>query len=435
MSEHVINGLTLAFWFLLSDTIWLVLGATLFWDQLKVKKSTMLRWIVLVGLFMPLGACISRIVYGGIYYTTLTQLVKIIFYLLIVIFFLRGFEVYWAKLVFVFLFLQNVSNTINTVSLLVNTLARGSQVRISFRTTPTYPALIAVMNCIAFLILIRYFRNTLRPTLENLSKRDSTNMLGVPLLFLFINVMMNNVAYNTSDMFTIDFLYALTSAAGAAAYVLTIRLLGESGQRTRLEEQNRNMGQLLELQQRSFAQLADSIEQTSVQRHDMRFHLSVLSGYLEEKDYQKANEYLEQYSHGLEEHIMPNLCKNRAIDVLARHFIGQISTLGCQTDIRLVIPAVTQVPDAQLCVIFGNLFENALHELEKQNGGGIFSARCETREGTMVIAVDNTCASDIGTIELGLGLTSVTAVARKYGGTAQFECTNGTFRASVMLYF
>lgn len=433
MSEGMSRGLTIGLWYIFIDAPWLVLAAVAFWDKLRVKKATMIWGIVLVSLFESGIAFYVRAFHFGPYFGTLAQLEKIAYYLLIVPLFLRGFRVHWAQLLYVLLFMQNVSTLINNASYIVNTLALGPNVRVSIALHPTYPLLIALMNIPAFLLLSRYFRHTLRRTFDMLSTRDLLNLCAIPVIFFIINQVMNNVNYNAYDMPMVALLYLLIILAGVASYFLNLRLVRESGHRTQLEAENRAMGQMLTLQQRNYAQLTDGIERTRAQRHDMRFHLSVLSGYLKTKAYETAATYLDAYSRGLEEGVLISLCENRAVDVLAQHFGGQIAALGIKPDIKLVIPKAIFIPDADLCIIFGNLFENALHSLKGLGEGAFFNARCEVEEGSIVVVMDNACLEAREVVK-GIGLNSVTAVASKHGGSAAFECKDGVFRASVILY-
>lgn len=114
-----------------------------------------------------------------------------------------------------------------------------------------------------------------------------------------------------------------------------------------------------------------------------------------------------------------------------------------ETDIRLVVSAKTeQVTDAELCVIFGNLLENALEACGRMTEGRKFLRLSSTVHlGTLIITMDNSFDGRVKQEDgkfrsskrddFGVGLTSIQAVARKRGSDARFEPDGRVFRSSV----
>jgi len=89
------------------------------------------------------------------------------------------------------------------------------------------------------------------------------------------------------------------------------------------------------------------------------------------------------------------------------------------------------VPDTDLCVIFGNIFENAARSAAAGGEGAYLRARCETGENDIVLTVENsTGAAPHGE---GLGLRSVEAAAQKHGGTTRFEEAPGVYLSRVLV--
>ncbi|MGI6153382.1 MAG: ATP-binding protein [Christensenellaceae bacterium] len=110
--------------------------------------------------------------------------------------------------------------------------------------------------------------------------------------------------------------------------------------------------------------------------------------------------------------------------------------LGISTDFRLALPANPGVESVDLCVILGNLLENALNACAAQTKGKKFIRTLAKVEGMeILICVENSYDS---TIEYsnheGLGIPSVNTIAGKYGGVASFERKDKQFCASVLLY-
>jgi two-component system sensor histidine kinase AgrC len=435
MNESIVAGLTIAAWSLSVDSVWLVAGVVPFWDRLRVKKSTMICWIILTASFLSLSYLFLRVFQHNESYSIWLQVVKALYYVLIVVFFLRGFNLFWGELIYVFLFMQTISSLINIVAYAVNQLALGPDAKISYAAAPTYPLTITLLNLAVLPLLIRFFKRTLRPALAALSKREILFLCGIPLMFFVISHIINAMHFNDLYAhFQIFISYVLVLVVAIPAYTLNLRMVRESARRARLEAENQSASQMLELQRRGYQQLTENIEQTRAARHDMRFHLSVMSGYVRDGKYEELADYLKEYGDGLEEATVQPVCGHHTVDMVARHFLSIINASGASTDVKIALPADIYVSDVDLCILFGNLLENAANNLAQQEGG-FLRLRCETRKGSLVLTVDNSCTAHAdGEAEKGIGLGSVYAIAQKYDGTAHFRYADNIFSASVILY-
>ena len=99
------------------------------------------------------------------------------------------------------------------------------------------------------------------------------------------------------------------------------------------------------------------------------------------------------------------------------------------------------INNADLCVVFGNCLKNAVEDCGRMPRGEDFITVKAQLDGDMLgITVDNSYDGKIGDLFLsgkrqgaGIGIASVRAVARKYGGLTKFEAKDGVFQASVLL--
>ena len=106
---------------------------------------------------------------------------------------------------------------------------------------------------------------------------------------------------------------------------------------------------------------------------------------------------------------------------------------GIDFTVRLNVPADTeQITDAELCVIFGNLLENAVEACGRMSEGRKFiRLNSAVHLGTLTITMDNSFDGQVrqenGKFrsskrdDFGVGLSSIQEVARKCGGEARFE--------------
>lgn len=187
--------------------------------------------------------------------------------------------------------------------------------------------------------------------------------------------------------------------------------------------------------------MVENAEELKQQRHDLRHQLAVIGG-LAGTD----NEKLKEYIHSLIETIPPSqksYCDNIAVNAIVSHYATLAEKSGIEFAAKLIVPKdLEAITDSSLCVIFGNLLENAVEACNRMTEGHRFirlNSRLQYK--TLTITMDNSfdgCVTQksgklISTkrADFGTGTASVTAVAQKHGGDTQFEANNCAFFSSV----
>ena len=117
--------------------------------------------------------------------------------------------------------------------------------------------------------------------------------------------------------------------------------------------------QLLAVESRRYTELRAYMEQTRHLRHDFRQHLHVIAGLTEAGQVDELKNYLHQYESELSEE-RPTLCANPAVDALAGHYDHEAHSLGVPVDWRLELPRQLAIPEADFCMMLGNLLGKML---------------------------------------------------------------------------
>jgi hypothetical protein len=279
--------------------------------------------------------------------------------------------------------------------------------------------------------LWRYFTGRLCAAFSELDEKTIRQLCIPPALFFildqFYSAIRDSLGYDSSQTAAI-FLFMLLT--GLATYYVNLRMVMDSARRARRESELHTQ---LALQAGRYEQLADSIERTRQARHDLRHHLSVINAYMEKNDRAELETYLREHMERLPEEDEPSVCQNLAVDAVVRHYLARARAAGAEVDARLTLPQNAGVAGADLCAVFGNVFENAALAVERQTFGQKYiSARCETGEGKIVLTVDNSTNPKEKSVP-GIGQESVRTVAERLGGTARFAQGAGVYRTSVML--
>ena len=202
--------------------------------------------------------------------------------------------------------------------------------------------------------------------------------------------------------------------------------------------------QLLAVESRRYTELRTYMEQTRHLRHDFRQHLHVIAGLTEAGQVDELKNYLHQYESELSEE-RPTLCANPAVDALAGHYDHEAHSLGVPVDWRLELPRQLAIPEADFCMMLGNLLENALHASQKlppeQRQVKVLARMLSPAMLGLLVEnrYDGVLKRQQGTLHstkhdgMGIGLVSIQTAVSRYGGSMTVETENGLFRVNILL--
>lgn len=238
---------------------------------------------------------------------------------------------------------------------------------------------------------------------------------------------------------------------GSLCLVLLIGgvLLGEIYSRTvtslALEENVRLTRQNVAMQKEQHRAMMEALSRERAFRHDLRQHLSVLREFVGAEDTDALRRYFDQLEGELPPRYEGVFCENTAVDAVIRHYAARAKSAGVA--LTAAVQAAEELPfgDVDLCVMFGNLLENAVEACGRQSSGERYIRLWAGPSlGTYSITVENSFEGNprregSGFLSskgprMGVGVSSVRATAKKYGGRAVFEAEAGLFRASVILH-
>lgn len=421
MSEALLFGIGS----FLIDTPWYVLGCVPFMEQARVKKGRLICIMLFLGLLKGVtGFALAAWIpdwrdWRSLHYVAHT--------IVILVFYFLAFRVKFVKLLYTFLLLQAVSTTVNFLAYTILVPFYPGKV-IGIASTPIYTMMIVAGNALAFPFVWRFFKGRLRDAFAELADKSILLLCIPPLLFYAIN--QGYVAITTSVGLNISsIVLLLILATGLVTYYINLRTVMDGARQARREAE---MTTHLELQAQGYKNLTKNIEAARIARHDLRHHLNIIRDRAAQNDSAGLLKYLDEYAAALPPDGVPDFCTNRVVNALLHHYLAVAKQAGAQLDIKLNLPDNAGVPDADLCVVFGNVFENAAKSVAAQTEAEPFiHARCETGLHDIVLTVKNSVGGAEGGD--GLGLRSVEAVAKKHGGKALFELRDGVYHSNIIL--
>lgn len=360
------------------------------------------------------------------------------------VFFLISVKAHFGKILFTLLTFSNISNLVVVVSkclegILAPQLAVQSY-RWSFST---------VMLMIQLLILIPlYFY--IRRTFTGVVERD-TNLSAWKYLWLipatFYLLWFYHLYGNTQSSLEIAlqpshaaFLLCINFGA-CLIYHMVVCLINEYDKNTALKNQNHQ----LVLQKLQYENLKDKISETRRAKHDIRHHITIMTGYLQDGKLKELETYLTSYQNSLPDDSSVVLCQNYTINLLLLYFAEQAKDNGILFSVHTDIPEQLNIAETDLSVLLGNLLENAIDAcLTQPEHHREIILHGKLIDHALLLTIDNTFAGVIrqdkngnylstkhdGT---GLGIESARQIALLYNGTFLTEQKDGMFYVSVLL--
>lgn len=312
-------------------------------------------------------------------------------------------------------------------------------------------AITTLLTVLSFPLIRMFFRELMRPAL------DYTVSLGIWKLVWVIPVCNNGVytiaitpdaahytLYPGNEFFFIPLLWILLTFS---SYGILLKMMVDVSKNAALQESLHLSEIQIAAQKKQMELLQSRIQETSRFRHDIRHHFLAIDGFLQNDDTDGLKEYIRQSVTLLPGQMAQIYCDNVAVNALLCYYKEQAEKAQIKTTFRILLPKTLSVPDTELCIIIGNLLENAVEACQRMKSGDRFLEAALSMAGSSLLAIlvsnsyegdvqqagDGTFLSSKGKGRRGIGLSSALNIAEKYSGVAKVEHTGQVFKVSLLL--
>ncbi|MDO5425210.1 MAG: GHKL domain-containing protein [Eubacteriales bacterium] len=232
-------------------------------------------------------------------------------------------------------------------------------------------------------------------------------------------------------------------------YYFVLNSIRQLQKQTAAEEHARYLKQLADMQAAQYELLRSRMDETRKARHDLRQHLRALQGYIDQKNLEGLASYVRLYGESIPSEALHDYCHNYAVDSVIGFYAEKAANAGIAMEISFCPLPEPFIPDPELCVLLGNLLENALDACraagkEPSAKAPVITVRARKAGGqALAITVDNPSPAPPSVRDgqflsskhegFGTGTASVKSIAQRYEGDARFEWKDGMFLVSVLL--
>lgn len=180
-------------------------------------------------------------------------------------------------------------------------------------------------------------------------------------------------------------------------------------------------------------------------RHDYRNHIQVLKSYIAMGDLEAASHYLDALEADLNTVDMALKTGNKMADVILNSKISLARSKGIRVDVDAHVPVVLSTAETDLCIIIGNLFDNAIEAcMALPEEERMIRGYMEMKNTQLYLSVTNSTAlkkqkKKAGRFAStkgpghGYGLVRIDAIIDRYQGYISRNSEDGAFTTEILL--
>lgn len=401
-------------------------------DAHYAKKETIAAISVYLWAIMVFIQSLAHI--PGKYLSVMQGLFSLLFFLVLLIFFdgrlLKKAFLYISAWLFSILFVS--------LSLLVGWILRGT----SFSLVHIRLIVIACLAVWYYFFVRHFLSDPIDAIFRRISWRQSVLLLSVPTLFLLLLYIGTNSIFSADTIMSKDLkemvFFLSLCLSFASLYLILVFNTYSTLQMHQTQIKLESASSLIAKQKEHYDRLLHYLEEIRIIKHDFRHHIHAII--------HMSKEEQTSYLHRLdsEMNMITDLffCENAAVNSLLQDYMAKTKKCGIALHVKVDIPRVMPIDDLTLCVIIGNLLENAFEACRKVPDSPAISISMKWNEDHLLILVENPYCGQLkksGTYYAstkrsgGLGLVSIQRLLHMPGDDFDVCATPDRFAAMVKI--
>ena len=270
--------------------------------------------------------------------------------------------------------------------------------------------------------------------------------LVIPVMIIGVLLMLVDAQYSDAQPFALRL--PLFIAIGMIALnVIVIWLFDRMAKQSAEAARLRTEAYLANIQMRYQKDMDDIYQQMRMWRHDSHNHVQTMLALLEMNKIEELAAYMQEYatnSSSIEQFISSG---NATLDALLSAKKAITVQKGINFEVQLRLPANLPLSDTDMCILLGNLLDNAIEACERMNEveERYIYLLLETEDMHLRISLENSTnghVRQIGSVfhttkedwqSHGFGLYTVNRIVEGHNGYCEYTHSNNVFRNTILL--
>lgn len=358
-------------------------------------------------------------------------------------FYLFAVKAHFGKTLFSLLMFSNIANLLVVSSKCIEGVFFPEMAVQGYKWT--FSVILLIMEIVVLLPLARYISNTYSTALEKDTSRPTWRFLWlIPATFYiewYFRLYASGISSLEFALIPRNAIFLFVINLGAfLIYHMVIQHILVVDKNVQLSEQNH----ALTMQNLQYENLRDRMNEARKFKHDVRHHVIAMRSLLEDKKYNEAAKYLDEYELSMPDFRSVCFCKHYSVNSLLQFYAQQAKNNGIEFDVNVDVPEDISISDNVISVMLGNLLENAVEAARHVDGERKIIIRSVCKGGSILFRISNTYSDVLRQDEdgvflstkhsgTGIGITSVRDIVNRNGGMFEITQDKGMFIVTVML--
>ena len=378
------------------------------------------------------------------------------------IFYINEFSYFFEALIiyiyYVYLYKKNMTSILMTSIYLLN-LSLGKYILMLIYSVMIFDLeVLKIMNNIMFLcfmillilmiIVVVFIVNFFKECILNINdltiKKQTKLVFAIGISVLLSEKVFDNISLNASLVYRVNISTINIAVTLAIIHFITYKRFKEyksNSQINILEKQ-------LDYQKNYYEKVINNYGEARKALHDMNNHMSVIKYFLENKDYKNMDDYIQSLSERIVTNKDNNICSNKVINAICLDKCDRCKKEGINIRFDIIINKELNIDNLDLCIVLGNLIDNAIEACEKINDKDVqkfiqVSARIYLNQ--IYIKVINSKSNRVekrngkfltskrDKKNHGIGLENVKEAVHKNHGDIEIKDSKNTFEVSLYM--
>ena len=297
------------------------------------------------------------------------------------IFYINEFSYFFEALIiyiyYVYLYKKNMTSILMTSIYLLN-LSLGKYILMLIYSVMIFDLeVLKIMNNIMFLcfmillilmiIVVVFIVNFFKECILNINdltiKKQTKLVFAIGISVLLSEKVFDNISLNASLVYRVNISTINIAVTLAIIHFITYKRFKEyksNSQINILEKQ-------LDYQKNYYEKVINNYGEARKALHDMNNHMSVIKYFLENKDYKNMDDYIKSLSERIVTNKNNNICSNKVINAICLDKCDRCKKEGINIRFDIIINKELNIDNLDLCIVLGNLIDNAIEACEKIN--------------------------------------------------------------------
>ena len=369
-----------------------------------------------------------------------------------------GFARIIANLLIVLLFMKGslferiLVCAITEVALLIISFISLNAFSLIFERTVAELAAINDMTRLIILFVTKFLLFLFTRMMLGIRKKDEYTLTLLEWIILMVIFIITICA--EMEIFSISLEYELSAdntkifwvgvglfSVDILAYILMIRMSHKNAERTQFMIDRMQ----LDVYKEKLDEMEKQYDEIRTIRHDMKNHLQCILALIQKGEYNESQQYVEDILNNklYSEYQFVNTTNN-IINVITNYKLLLCKNSSIKTVVN-ISSFELDIDDGDICIILGNLFDNAIEACNKVNDDKMIFFEISQKKGYVNFVIKNSIEASVlqtnphlltsksNAAWHGLGIRTVKNTVYKYGGMIDFFESNGLFAVDVWI--